>query len=483
MAILKLFVMAHGKLAYGTKKTFKDKIMSVLSTKFQPSKSELLASFTNGVMPDKELYVQEILVQKAWANGLSDIGILTEEECSNILDALSQASLLMAADKFEWREEDEDIHMNLERFVSDMTQGLGKKMHAGRSRNDLIATTLKLHVAASSTEVMELLKTLIQGLVDLAERNRDIIIPGMTHLQNGQPIRWSHAILGHAWALKRDLKKFQAVKENALSVMPIGSAALGGTTLNINLNKIATNLGFETPPLNSYDSVGERDALIDFLQASAHFGVHLSRLAEDIIFWSSAPVGLVDLSPNWSTGSSIMPNKRNPDIAELARAKASMWIGDAHGVLTLVKGLATSYASDLHETKIPYLRVNKDVKLTLKIFFHFVSELNINKSRAKCLLNQGHILATELANHLTDQGVPFREAYCIVAALVELAESKNIQVHELSLHDLNSLTAGIGQDFLNHLSFESSVEKRKYAGGTSMEQISKQIKSLSNESI
>ena len=449
--------------------------MSVLTTKFQPSKSQLLASFTNGVRPDKELYEQEILVQKAWAKGLSEISILSEQECSQILEALTLASKLIAADQFDWREEDEDIHMNLERFVSDQTQGLGKKMHAGRSRNDLIATTVKLHVADSSTEVIALIQNLIDSMVTLAQKNADVIIPGMTHLQNGQPIRWSHALLGHAWAFKRDLKKFLAAKENALSVMPLGSAALAGTTLPIDLEKIAAALGFESAPINSYDSVGERDSVIDFLQASAHFGAHLSRLAEDIIYWSSAPVALVELSPNWSTGSSIMPNKRNPDIAELARAKASLWMGDAHGVLTLVKGLATSYASDLHETKIPYLRVSNDVKLTLTIFSFFIAELTINKKRAQELLNQGHILATELANHLTDQGIPFREAYGVVAGLVEMAESKNVQVHQLNLKDIQALTSGINQDFLNKLTFEATVEKRKYAGGTSLEQLNKQV--------
>lgn len=452
--------------------------MSVLTTKFQPSKSELLASFTNGVIPDKQLFVQEILVQKAWADGLCAIGILNSKELTLIQNALLQASDLMLADKFDWREEDEDIHMNLERFVNELTQGLGKKMHAGRSRNDLIATTLKLHVADSAAEVSTLLNDLIQNMVYLAEMNTDVIIPGMTHLQNGQPIRWSHAILGHVWALTRDLKKLETVQKNALSVMPLGSAALAGTTLAIDLNKIAKTLGFSAPAFNSYDSVGERDSVIDFLQAIAHFGVHLSRLAEDIIYWSSAPVGLVELSPNWSTGSSIMPNKRNPDIAELARAKASLWMGDASGVLTLVKGLATSYASDLHETKIPYLRVTNDVKLTLNVFSQFVSELTVNKARAKTLLNQGHILATELANHLTDQGMPFREAYGIVAGLVELAESKKVQVHELALKDIQTLTSGITQDFLNQLTFEATVEKRKFAGGTSLEQVIQQTKLL-----
>lgn len=453
--------------------------MSVLTTKYQPTKSDLLASFTNGVRPDKELFAQEIQVQKAWATGLAEIGVLRGEELPKLLAALELASQQIKANVFEWREADEDIHMNLERFVNDQTDGLGKKMHAGRSRNDLIATTLKLHVADSAAEIQILIKDLINKMVTLAEQNLDVIIPGMTHLQNGQPVRWSHALLGHAWAFKRDLKKFQAAQDNALAVMPLGSAALGGTTLNIDLAAIAQVLGFQSPPENSYDSVGERDAIIDFLQASAHFGAHLSRLAEDIIYWSSAPVGLVQLSPQWSTGSSIMPNKRNPDVAELARAKAALWIGDAHGVLTLVKGLATCYASDLHETKLPYLRVVNDLKLTLGIFGYFIAELAVNKQRATELLNQGHILATELANHLTDLGVPFREAYGIVAGLVELAESKNIQVHQLTIGDVSTLTNKIESRFLNELTFEASVEKRHRPGGTARTQVEAQIEKFS----
>jgi argininosuccinate lyase len=454
--------------------------MSVLSTSRQPTKGQLLASFTNGVRPDQELYKQEIAVQKAWAQGLTQIGLLTTPELNQIDRSLTNAEILISKNEFEWREEDEDIHMNLERFVNEETNGLGKKMHAGRSRNDLIATTLKLHVTDSVEEITTLLKTLIGAMINLAETNKDVIIPGMTHLQNGQPIRWSHAVLAHAWAFKRDLDKFQTVKTNALKCMPLGSAALSGTTLPIDLHKIAKNLGFNSPSHNSYDAVGDRDVVIDFVQAAAHFGMHLSRFSEDIIYWSSAPVGLIELSPDWSTGSSIMPNKRNPDVAELSRAKASLWIGDASGILTLMKGLATSYASDLHETKIPYLRVVTDIKLTLSVFTPFASELSVNREKAKALLNQGHILATEMANHMTDQGVPFREAYSIVAGLVELAESQKLQVHELSLNQIQALSSHITPQFMENLSFESTVEKRMYAGGSSLAQVNSQIETLKN---
>lgn len=452
---------------------------SVLTTKYQPTKSELLSSFTNGVKPDQELYQQEISVQKAWAKGLHSLGILTSEELKLIQDALQTAFSQMENGSFQWREEDEDIHMNLERFVNEATQGLGKKMHAGRSRNDLIATTLKLHVADSSQEIISLIQGLISAMVSLASKNLGVIIPGMTHLQNGQPVRWSHALLSHAWAFKRDLAKLEIAQKNALAVMPLGSAALGGTTLKIDLKNIASELGFKAPSNNSYDSVGERDSVVDFLQAAAHFGMHLSRLAEDVIYWSSAPVGLVLLSPEWSTGSSIMPNKRNPDIAELARAKASLWMGDLSGVMTLIKGLATCYASDLHESKIPYLKVVKDLKLTLNVFTPFVAELKLNEARAKELLNQGHILATEMANELVDQGLPFREAYSVVAGLVELAESRKVQVHELKMEDIKSLTMELSAEFMDSLTFEATVEKRSGEGGTHLAGVKEQIEKLS----
>lgn len=438
--------------------------MSVLTTARQPDKSDLLASFTNGVAPDAHLFAQEIAVQKAWAQGLADINYLTPDELKKILNALDKAQALMQEHKFDWRIEDEDIHMNIERFVNDEAHGLGKKMHIGRSRNDLIATTLRLHSAGASEKVVTQLQTLIESLIKLAESNQHILIPGMTHLQNGQPVRFAHAILGHAWGLKRAQKKFLHAQEEALEAMPLGSAALAGTTIPINLNQIAQKLGFKHTAHNSYDAVGDRDFVLSFLQASAYLGSHLSRIAEDIIYWASAPVGLVKLSPQWSTGSSIMPNKRNPDVAELTRAKASLWMGDAHGVLTLLKGLATSYASDLHETKIPYLRVCQDVQLTLNVFTPFCEELTVQADAAQVMLNRGHILATEIADNFTAKGIPFRDAYGMVAELVQKAEALGKQVHEL-YHE-------------EKLSFESAVEKRDFPGGTSLRQLQLQIKEL-----
>ncbi len=449
--------------------------MSILSNKLNPSKSDLLYAFTNGIKPDAELFSQEIKVQKAWAKGLFEIKFITEQEYQLITDSLTLAFDQMSSSTFEWKEEDEDIHMNIERFVNEKTNGLGKKMHMGRSRNDLIATTLRLHVSDSATEISQILNNLILSLTELAKKYSPIIIPGMTHQQHGQPVRFSHVLLGHAWAIKRDQKRIEQVQKNALRFMPLGSAALAGTTIPIDIEKMSQELGFSSPSYNSYDAVGDRDALIECTQACALFGAHLSRLAEDIIFWSSSSVGLIKLPEQWSTGSSIMPNKRNPDVAELAKGKASLWIGDATGILTLLKGLATSYGSDLHESKIAYLRVVNDVKLTATIFSYLVEGLCPQEKKAKELLNHGHLLATEIADYLAQNGVAFREAYGIVAELVKYAEDNETQVHELPHAVTQKFHPLIDQIFLDTLNFENAVEKRNFVGGTSIEQIKNQI--------
>ncbi|MBY0516897.1 MAG: hypothetical protein K2P81_08320, partial [Bacteriovoracaceae bacterium] len=240
--------------------------MSVLQTQRNRHEEALLSAFTNGVKPDALLFRQEIRVQQAWAQGLCDLGALSHIELKSIDQALNAAFELMTEGTFEWREEDEDIHMNLERFVNEKTQGLGKKMHLGRSRNDLISTTLKLHVADTCGEVSVLVGKLIEGLVGVAKNNLDILIPGMTHQQNGQPVRWSQVLLGHAWSLHRDQVRLMETKNAALEAMPLGSAALAGTSLSIDLESMAKALGFKSAPQNSYDAVGDRDSVVQIMQ-------------------------------------------------------------------------------------------------------------------------------------------------------------------------------------------------------------------------
>jgi argininosuccinate lyase len=434
--------------------------------KVLPSKGNqnTLFEFTQGVDVDARLAAQEVQVQKAWAKALSKKGILKIGETESLTQALDDALNLIETGKFDWKIEDEDIHMNLERFLTERLGELGKRIHIGRSRNDLIATTLRLFVSHSLGEVTRWTGDLIDSILNKSKQWEDVLVPGMTHLQNGQPIRLGAVLSSHGWALFRDMQRLKAAQTRALAVMPLGSAALAGTTLDMDLGDLATALGFSLPPQNSYDSVGDRDFMIEALDALASIGVHLSRISEDFIVWSSGYAGLIRLSPAWSTGSSIMPNKRNPDVPELVRAKSSHLIGAASQAHLLMKGLPSSYVSDLHELKKVYLGAFTEAEKCLKILVPFTRELAVDTAKAKELLQSGHILATDIANQLTLEGVPFRDAYAKVAELVEKASRAGVSVEKV----FESPSIG----------FEASVEARNSSGGTALSSLRAGIENL-----
>jgi argininosuccinate lyase len=356
---------------------------------------------------------------------------------------------------------------------------LGQRIHFGRSRNDLIATTLRLFVHDSLETVISGLSQVISALSEKAKTTLDIITPGMTHLQSGQPIRVGHILAAHAWALIRDLENLKTTQKKSTRHLPLGSAAFAGTTLSIDLDELARGLGFESAPVNSYDAVGDRDFIIEALQNFSLLGIHLSRLAEDLVIWSSTAFGLVKLPSAWSTGSSIMPNKRNPDVPELIRAKSSHLIGACAEGHVLLKGLATSYASDLHELKGIYLRALDEVNSCFTVLPGFIGDMEYNRESAKQLLSKGHLLATDIANHLTlSGGMPFREAYRQTALLVHTAQEQGVALEELKPEIVKELAPDLQLEFLKTLSFESAVEARTAAGGTSRKQVLLGIKQL-----
>lgn len=445
--------------------------MGILKSDRNSGDVSALYEFTQGIAVDARLASQEIAVQRAWARGLHKIAVLSEKELGLVEKNLGEAQSLIESNTFEWRVEDEDIHMNLERFATQSLGELGKKMHWGRSRNDLIATTLRLYARDSLKEVGTQTRALIAALVTLAEANTEILMPGLTHVQHGQPLRFSHFVLSHAQALVRDLRRLEQAQQEAVSEMPLGSAALAGTPLNISLGEIAQELGFATAAANSYDAVGNRDFLLQGLNAMSQLAIHLSRLSEDCIYWSSTSVGLLQLPKDWSTGSSIMPNKRNPDVPELIRAKSAHILGAANEGAALMKGVPTSYASDLHELKGVYMRAFDELRASLKVFPPFIVGLKVNKARANEILGRGHILATEIADALVEKGSSFRDAYKKIAGLVEKAEASGKQVHEVVAAELPELAD-------RNFSFEKAVEMRRQSGGTSLEQVKKQITML-----
>lgn len=438
--------------------------MPTLGTSVNAQSNLDLLQFTQGIELDKPLAPFEIQVQKAWANGLQQSGLINEKEKTELSQALDEALQLISENQFHWKVEDEDIHMNLERFLCEKVGSLGKRIHIGRSRNDLIATTLRLFVADVCQKTYQQLDQLIGSLVSRAEKDINVIVPGQTHLQFGQPVRLSQIYLAHAWSFKRDQEKMKFAQEIAVQSMPLGSAAMSGTHIKIDLQSLAESLGFQNPPENSYDSVGSRDFILQSLQSLSSVAIHLSRLAEDVIIWSSQPYQWVALPKAWSTGSSIMPNKRNPDVLELIRAKAAQVIGAETSAMVLLKGLVSSYSSDLHELKRVYLQALPLIKDSLSVLPEFMDGLEVNSEKILSHLNQGHLLATEIANQLTSEGLPFREAYQKVAFLVEEANAQNKQIHELGFE----------------VSFEQAVECRCQSGGTSKSQVLQQLKKLSS---
>lgn len=426
--------------------------MKVLNTDINTSDNNTLFEFTQGLDVDQYLYRQEIRIQKAWAVALKQTGVLTASECTQLCQTLDKAQALIENQKFDWKITDEDIHMNLERFMTQELGELGKKIHTGRSRNDLIASTLRLYV---HDEIVDLITELQKTILAIKQKSTDwidIFTPGMTHMQFGQPLRFGHLFSAHGFALVRDTKRLANNQKESLEALPLGAAAFAGTHLKMDLQALANSLGFSQPLQHSYDAVSDRDYMLSTLQSYSLLAMHLSRLCEDLLFWSSSGIKVLKLPYDWSTGSSIMPNKRNPDIPELVRAKMARVMTAAQEGLVLMRSVTPSYGSDIHELKRTFINATQELKKCFKVLPSFISGLTVDEVACKSLLNKGHILATDVANHLATS-TTFREAYVTVASAIRQADEKGLQIHE---HYKN------GHNF----DFESSIETRSLQGGT-----------------
>lgn len=419
---------------------------------------------SNGIDFDRRLFEQEIKVQRAWIAELAEIGIFSRFEMKKLNQGLTKALHLQQQGKFPWKLADEDIHMNLERFLTESCGNPAQKIHLGRSRNDLIATTLRLFIHQQIQNIRQEIQNLIGTLLMRAAHFENEIIPAFTHQQAAQPIRMGQMFLAYGCWFERDLKAFTAAAKSTLHTLPLGSAACGGTHLPINLSRLAKKLNFANPPLCSYDAIGDRDFLLDFQSCTATFAIHLARLCNDIIYLSSTPLGIFILPPKWSSGSSMMPNKRNPDLFEIMRAKSARMIAANHELQMLLHSLPSGYVSDLHEAKRIAGRTLDEIAICLQALAPALSALQVDSKRAKMLLNQGHILATDIANRLIIGKRDFRSAYHETARLVKKANRSKRQVHELLA----------GYDFI------ASVESRNNLGGSSLTQLRKSIHSLRN---
>jgi argininosuccinate lyase len=447
----------------------------VWSGRFREPMAKSAEEFTSSTNFDVRLYKQDIVQSIAYARALFKTHILSGVECKKIIRALEEIMKGIGSGKLKLRPELEDVHMNIETFLIEKVGEMGKKLHAGRSRNDQVATDVRMYIKYEVTETVMLVKKLQGVLLDLAEQNIKVIMPGYTHLQRAQPILFSHHLMAYFEMLQRDKERFLAVGREA-DVMSLGSGALAGTGFDIDREALAKELGFSRISKNSIDAVSDRDFAIGFITACAMLMMHISRLSEELVIWSTYEFDFIELSDKYTTGSSIMPQKKNPDIAELARGKAGRVFGDLVRILTMMKGLPLAYNRDMQEDKEAMFDAIDTVKSVLAIYREMLATAKINAEVMKAASKKGFLTATDLAYYLVRRGVPFREAHAIVGKIVAYCEESNMQLEYLSLPQLKQFSGAFTYDVTRVLSTESSIASRDMPGGTAPSRVKEAIK-------
>jgi argininosuccinate lyase len=444
--------------------------------RFSGGPAELMREINCSIGVDKRLWLQDIQGSRAHAAMLAAKNILTQEDAQAI-----DAGLAKVADEYAGgglREDPalEDIHMHVEHRLGELIGPAAGRLHTARSRNDQVVTDFKLFVRACIDEVVVAIGEVETALLDRAEEHADSIMPGFTHLQSAQPVTLGHHLMAYREMMARDRSRFTDARRR-LNESPLGSAALAGTGFPIDRDATSQKLGFDRPAANSLDAVSDRDFAVDYLHAASLCSVHLSRLAEEIVMWASQPFSFVELPDAWSTGSSIMPNKRNPDAAELVRGHSARILGDLVALLVLLKGLPLAYSKDLQNDKPPVFDAHDLLMISLKATAGMVRDLGFRTDRMRAVAAAGHATATDLADWLVSKAdVPFREAHHIAGRAVALADAKGTALDELTLDELQSVDARITQDALPVLSVEASVAARKSFGGTAPDQVRAAIK-------
>ena len=422
-------------------------------------------AFTASLPFDHRLWPFDLQGSEAWARALAAAGVLTQSEQDVILGGLAAVGEELRSGTFPYRIELEDIHMNIERRLIETVGPIGGKLHTGRSRNDQIAVDMRLWLRAEIDTIQAALKEVQAALLEQAERHRDSPMPGYTHLQRAQPILLAHHLLAYFFMLQRDRGRFSDARRR-LDVLPLGAAALAGTTAPIDRHALARDLGFAAPSPNSLDAVSDRDFALEFLGAAAILAMHTSRLAEEVVLWASAEFGFVELPDAYATGSSIMPQKKNPDIAELIRGKTGRVYGDLVRLLTVMKGLPLAYHSDMQEDKEGFFDAADTVRACLGILAPFLRALRFRSERLRALAGEGYSTATDLADYLVRKGLPFRLAHEAVGKAVALALQRGVALHELSVEELRRLSPLFEADFREAVSVETSLAARNVYGGT-----------------
>ena len=424
---------------------------------------------------DKRLWREDIAASRAHAAMLARQGILSSDDAEAIDSGLQQVAAEIEAGKLVEDPALEDIHMHVEHRLSQLIGDAAGRLHTARSRNDQVATDFKLFVRRCIDEAIAGIDALEAALLTRAEEHAASVMPGFTHLQSGQPVTLGHHLMAYREMLVRDRRRFVDARVR-MNESPLGSAALAGTGFDLDRDATARALGFDRPTANSLDAVSDRDFVVDYLHAAALCSVHLSRLAEEIILWASQPFGFVQLPDAWSTGSSIMPNKRNPDAAELVRGHSARIVGDLVALLVLIKGLPLAYAKDLQDDKPPLFDAHDLLILSLAAMAGMIADLKFVPDRMRAVAAAGHATATDLADWLVSEAdVPFREAHHVSGQAVAAAEAAGKALDELTLDELRAVDSRIDERVLPRLSVEASVASRRSAGGTAPERVSQAI--------
>lgn len=451
---------------------------SLWGGRFSDGPSPELQRLSRSTHFDWQLGGYDIRGSRAHARALAAAGYLTDDELVRMLEGLDDIEARWADGRLQPRPDDEDVHGALEAALVDAVGAeLGGRLRAGRSRNDQIATLIRLYLRDHGAVIASEVRALIGAIVAQAEAHPDAVMPGRTHLQHAQPVLLAHHLLAHAWPLVRDLERVRDWAARA-DRSPYGAGALAGSSLGLDPALVAAELGFSGPTENSIDATASRDLVAEFAYIAAQIGIDLSRFAEEIILWNTREFGYVTLHDGYSTGSSIMPQKKNPDIAELARGKAGRLIGDLAGLLTTLKGLPLAYNRDLQEDKEPVFDAVETLEVLLPAFTGMVATLRFDVDRMAALAPQGFSLATDVADWLVRQGVPFREAHEISGALVAHCERHGLELHEPSDDEFASIDARLTAGVRDVLTVEGSIASRSGAGGTAPSAVAAQVAAL-----
>jgi len=443
--------------------------------RFTEPTDAFVEAFTASVEFDQRLYKYDIQGSIAHAKMLTHVGVLTEDECNKIIDGLTKIEEQITAGEFNWSISLEDVHMNIEAALTDMIGITGKKLHTGRSRNDQVATDIRLYMRDEISLIIAELKRLQVALIDLAEQHAETIMPGFTHLQTAQPVTFGHHMLAWFENLERDRGRFLDCQKR-LNSMPLGAAALAGTTYPIDRHFTAKLLGFDRVCENSLDAVSDRDFAIEFTSAAALLMTHLSRFSEELILWASAQFNFIDLGDSFCTGSSIMPQKKNPDVPELVRGKTGRVNGHLISLLTLMKSQPLAYNKDNQEDKEPLFDTIDNIKGSLKVYADMMAQVQVKVEPMREAAKSGFSTATDLADYLVRAGIPFRDSHEIVGLAVRLGVDTGRDLSEISLEELQQFSKVIQEDVYTVLTLEGSVAARNHIGGTAPAQVKEAVK-------